>query len=118
MKASHVRRVNPSNREILFEPRTTRTNTKIFYGVAALTDEMARGLKSGATVSVVIHVCPPTLERSHVQKAGCRLIRLIGVQHNNALRRSHLTMLNPVKHGVENPPNKCLVKAPQSFGSY
>jgi hypothetical protein len=30
--------------------------------------------KSSATVPVVIDVCPSTLERSHVQVAGCRLV--------------------------------------------
>jgi hypothetical protein len=32
------------------------------------------GLKSSATVPVVIDACPPTLERSRMQAAGCKLV--------------------------------------------
>ena len=62
-----------SNKRI-FKPRTTQKDTKIFYRVVTQTDVMACGLKSSATVPVVIDACPPTFEHPHVQEAGCRLV--------------------------------------------
>jgi hypothetical protein len=43
---------------------------KNFYRVTALTNGMAYGLKSNATVPVVIDVCPPTLQEARCGSVG------------------------------------------------
>jgi hypothetical protein len=71
---------------------------KFFYRVVAQTDGMACGLKSSATVPVVIDACPPTFERFHVQEAGCRSVGSVGEKR----RKLAMEFLNVT---ISTPPN-------------